>query len=123
MNSYASVCIAISIVECGVGELACADGMQCVDESFLCDYLSDCDDNSDEVDCICNPSIEFECSSGGCINATWVCDRESDCFDGSDEAAYMCGYTTETPTTELSTTEFSTTDEATAEMSTTMKPG
>ena len=59
--------------------------------------MDDCGDNSDEVNCVCDAAIEFQCVSGGCVNSTWVCDGESDCSDGSDEDAELCGYTTPTP--------------------------
>ena len=81
---------------CPAGTFACADGQQCVPGNYVCDYVYDCADNSDEtfVECICDPSYEFECDGGGCINGTWVCDGDEDCFDGSDESE--CGATSGT---------------------------
>ncbi len=95
------------LVDCAADEYTCADGLRCIPEEFRCDYLADCHDNSDEVDgCVCDPSIEFSCSSGGCINSTWICDDEEDCFDASDEAALLCGYTTVSPmTTDIEETD------------------
>ncbi|XP_072016869.1 uncharacterized protein [Amphiura filiformis] len=91
---------------CDEGEYSCADGQTCIPGEWRCDYNNDCGDNSDEVDgCVCDPSIEFNCTSGGCINGTWLCDGESDCFNGSDEAADLCVYITETPSTEDMFTE------------------
>ncbi|XP_072017915.1 CUB and sushi domain-containing protein 3-like isoform X2 [Amphiura filiformis] len=85
---------------CGEDEFGCADGQGCIPEESRCDYINDCGDNSDEVDgCVCDPSIEFNCTDGGCINSTWVCNGESDCIDGSDEAATLCVHITEIPTT------------------------
>ena len=87
-------------VDCAEGEFTCANGLECVPESYRCDYFPDCNDNSDEVvDCVCDSSSEFECASGGCVNATWACDGEADCYDGSDEmnctecaeGFYACG--------------------------------
>ncbi|XP_072025071.1 uncharacterized protein [Amphiura filiformis] len=105
--------------ECAEGGYLCGNG-NCIPEEFRCDYFDDCEDNSDEVDgCVCDPSIEFNCTAGGCINGTWVCDGEADCIDGSDEAADLCGYTTETPITEDIFTELSTTEETGTEISTT----
>ena len=98
-------------VNCTESEYACADGLTCVPDSYRCDYVNDCGDNSDEVeDCVCDTGrgdtggTEFDCIGGGCINITWVCDGEPDCFDGSDEAANQCGITTEVPTSEAATT-------------------
>ena len=71
-------------------EYTCADGVTCVPESYRCDYFDDCGDNSDEVGCVCDPSLEFECTAGGCIADAWVCDGESDCTDGSDELGCVC---------------------------------
>ncbi|XP_072016509.1 cubilin-like [Amphiura filiformis] len=94
-------------VECVEGEYACANGLTCIPEELRCDYIADCDDNSDEVDgCRCDPSIEFNCTIDGCINVTWVCNGEADCFDGSDERAELCGFTTETTTSERRTYAF-----------------
>ena len=87
------------LVICAEDEYTCADGLTCVPESYRCDYINDCGDNSDEVDgCVCDPVTDFQCVIGGCVNATWRCDGELDCYDGSDEfdctdcpeGAYQC---------------------------------
>ena len=92
------LCFIISVV-CGEDEFKCADGLTCVPESYRCDYINDCGDNSDEVDgCVCDLSNEFECTAGGCIIGDWVCDGEADCFDGSDEGEDLCGQPTAPPT-------------------------
>ena len=69
---------------CADDEYQCANG-NCVPESYRCDYINDCEDNSDELGCVCNLDFEFECLAGGCVNASWVCDGEQDCLEGSDE--------------------------------------
>ncbi|XP_072047228.1 uncharacterized protein [Amphiura filiformis] len=75
---------------CSEGYYQCPDG-SCINEELRCDYVTDCEDNSDEIDgCVCNPEIESQCASGGCVNVTWICDGDSDCFDGSDELNCTC---------------------------------
>ncbi len=99
-------CFHVTFSECSDGQYACANGLSCIREDYRCDYISDCADNSDEVDgCVCDLSFEFECIAGGCINGTWTCDGEEDCFDGSDEEAELCGYTTEQPATDVTMTK------------------
>ncbi|XP_072017026.1 SCO-spondin-like [Amphiura filiformis] len=94
-------------VECAIGEYTCANGKTCIPEELRCDYIADCGDNSDEVNgCVCDSSIEFNCTIAGCINVTWVCNGEADCFDGSDERAELCGFTTETTKSERRTYTF-----------------
>ncbi len=81
-----------------MGEFQCGDDI-CIPVEWKCDYFSDCEDSSDEInDCICTPSIEFSCTGGGCIKRTWICDGQPDCVDGSDEAMDLCGFTTVVPT-------------------------
>ncbi|XP_072030540.1 uncharacterized protein [Amphiura filiformis] len=77
-------------------EFACADGLSCVQQAYRCDYYIDCEDNSDESDCLCNPVTMFQCETGGCINIAWKCDDIPDCFDESDETHHVCNVTVST---------------------------
>ncbi|XP_072017959.1 uncharacterized protein [Amphiura filiformis] len=79
---------------CVEGEYRCADDQACVPEEWRCDCISDCVDNSDEVDgCVFDPSMIFNCTSSGCIDGTFVCDGIIDCIDGSDENSVVCDFT------------------------------
>ncbi|XP_072025991.1 uncharacterized protein [Amphiura filiformis] len=96
VNAYTCQCLPgwtgvnCDIATCAGDEFACTDGSACVPAKYYCDYLPDCNDNSDESRCACNTDYEFECTSGGCIYDTWVCDGVDDCFDTSDEASNLC---------------------------------
>lgn len=88
----------------------CKDEVSCIATKLICDGISDCPDNSDEVDSLClhattNVSIAliaqllslnnvsfkstcpgFVCDNKQCLSrAEMVCDGFSDCADGSDE--------------------------------------
>ena len=99
LNCSSISCIVFYPIACPEGRYRCPDG-DCIFEIFRCDYLDDCGDFSDELDCVCDLDNEFQCYGGGCVNTTWVCDGEQDCADGSDEASENCELTTIIPTTE-----------------------
>ena len=92
---------------CASDEFECFDGSRCIPLSWICDFLDDCPDASDESNCSvfchvyhisdllmtlsvlyvigdCQPG-QFRCDNGGCIPATWICDGDNDCGDFSDE--------------------------------------
>uniref|UniRef100_H2V9M6 EGF-like domain-containing protein n=1 Tax=Takifugu rubripes TaxID=31033 RepID=H2V9M6_TAKRU len=81
-------------LQCGANSFSCGNG-KCVPNSYRCDGVDDCHDNSDETNCGHNcptrvpgtcPANQFTCSNHHCIPHTWRCDTDNDCGDGSDEA-------------------------------------
>ncbi|XP_035378717.1 low-density lipoprotein receptor-related protein 2a isoform X1 [Electrophorus electricus] len=75
-------------LQCGSNSFSCSNG-RCVPQSYRCDGVDDCHDNSDEASCGANnntcSSSAFTCSNQHCVPRSWHCDGYRDCFDGSDE--------------------------------------
>ncbi|XP_077472512.1 low-density lipoprotein receptor-related protein 2a isoform X9 [Stigmatopora argus] len=76
-------------LQCGANSFSCGNG-KCVPNTYRCDGVDDCYDNSDETHCginnaTCSPSA-FTCANQRCVPASWRCDSHNDCLDDSDEA-------------------------------------
>lgn len=74
--------------DCGPNKFRCRNG-QCIGGDLLCNDISDCDDNTDELSC-CRKD-QFRCvGSGECIPKGKFCDGVKDCSDNSDELDGQC---------------------------------
>jgi Low-density lipoprotein receptor domain class A len=56
----------------------------------MCDGVSHCLDNSDEMNCQSCASPAFNCGNGHCINSVLRCNGVDDCMDKSDEIGCIC---------------------------------
>lgn len=76
---------------CGRDNFQCHSG-KCIPKDYVCDADYDCEDQSDEANCVrqtsCEPN-EFLCrQSNKCVSVLWRCDGDKDCgkHDSTDEA-------------------------------------
>ncbi|EHA98609.1 Low-density lipoprotein receptor-related protein 2 [Heterocephalus glaber] len=74
---------------CLAGQWQCQNKV-CVMESWKCDGINHCGDDSDEEACAFCPEGTVRCDEGKCIRESLMCDGEADCADGTDEPA-TCG--------------------------------
>ncbi|XP_065835969.1 low-density lipoprotein receptor-like isoform X2 [Oscarella lobularis] len=77
---------------CPLGFFQCRNNGKCIPARRVCDWVSDCDDDSDERVCAtltptknCSSRFEFLCGDGRCVHQSDVCDDVNDCADNSDE--------------------------------------
>merc|ERR1712150_348032 len=78
---------------CSDVQFACKENGDCVDMGLRCDREYDCTDRSDELDCVCNTTTEWQCGAGDCIDKEFRCDGTPDCSDKSDETCPCNLYT------------------------------
>lgn len=82
---------------CQTHQFRCNSG-NCIQDSWLCDGIRDCDGGEDEENCdgtvVCQPGLkQFKCrTDGSCIPMRQVCDGIVNCPDRSDELS--CATTT-----------------------------
>ena len=48
---YGGIYVYLYPVQCSEDQFQCGHGLFCVDRSVLCDYVNDCHDRSDELNC------------------------------------------------------------------------
>lgn len=80
------------VIQCEEPEFFQCDNETCMPSVLLCNGEIDCNDGTDESNCIhkmvkCDA---FQCNDGYCIKNEWVCDGFPDCSDSSDEE--NCGH-------------------------------
>ena len=80
---------------CNSGYTKCADNLECINETFICDERIDCKDDSDEL-CSClstdEKSISRRCPDdfNVCIPVRQYCDGIAQCPHAGDETQSNC---------------------------------
>ena len=72
-------------------QFRCAHGKKCIEKDQVCDGVPQCQDRSDELQCIkhMDGCVHHCDNKNRCLPANFLCDGEMDCLDGTDEA--NCG--------------------------------
>lgn len=79
------------MTSCSFDEFKCKDASKCIPKEERCDMNEQCQDASDETDCVhynrttsCK-ILQFQCTEGLCIDMNALCDSFRDCAGGEDE--------------------------------------
>ncbi|CAF1101829.1 unnamed protein product, partial [Didymodactylos carnosus] len=77
---------------CTPDQFLCKSSQLCIPKSLLCDTVTQCHDNSDELSCVCpiddyiTTKLFYRCGGNICIEKTLKCDgTNEDCILGNDE--------------------------------------
>ncbi|XP_067041460.1 tolloid-like protein 1 [Acropora muricata] len=81
--TYSAEVIPTTQRSCAPHRFQCSNG-RCIAKKRVCDFLDDCGDSSDELNCPCRNN-QLTCANGNCVDAPWICDGDDDCGDGTDE--------------------------------------
>ncbi|XP_067041502.1 suppressor of tumorigenicity 14 protein-like [Acropora muricata] len=81
--TYSAEVIPATQPSCAPHRFQCSNG-RCIPKKRVCDFLDDCGDSSDELNCPCHNN-QLTCANGTCLDALWICDGDDDCGDGTDE--------------------------------------
>lgn len=92
MKNYDCACDCNTCNACTQADkFQCAHGKMCIEKSQVCDGVPQCQDRSDELQCVTlmRGCVHHCDNKTRCLPANFLCDGEEDCTDGTDEAT--CG--------------------------------
>lgn len=101
MKNYGCACDCNTCNACTQADkFQCAHGKMCIEKSQVCDGVPQCQDRSDELQCVTlmRGCVHHCDNKTRCLPANFLCDGEEDCTDGTDEATcgtFWCIYSTE----------------------------